>query len=168
MYRTSVVSALVLACLPAASLAMDEHVAVQPGTVKWGPAPPALPPGSEAAVLSGDPASNGPYVVRVRMPANYTVPPHTHPTDENVTVIEGTLNVAMGGKLDRGKGDALGAGGFFHMPQGMQHYAWSTGPTVIQIHGMGPFAITYVNPADDPRKMTTTGSGGGNNGNSGK
>lgn len=156
--RMSVASALMLACLPTASLAMDEHVTMQPNALKWGAAPPALPAGSEIAVIAGDPNSAGPYVLRVRMPANYKVPPHTHPADENVTVISGTLNVAMGGKLDTTKGEAVPAGGFFLAAKGMPHYAWSTGPTIIQIHGMGPFAINYINPADDPRGPATTGS----------
>ncbi len=156
--KTSVlVSALILASLPAASLAMDEHAVMQPDALKWGAAPPALPPGSEVAVLAGDPGADGSYVVRVRMPANYTVPPHTHPTDENVTVISGALHFAMGATLDKSKGEAVQPGGFFRAAKGMQHYAWSTEPTVIQIHGMGPFAIDYVNPADDPRTTATTG-----------
>ena len=77
-----------------------------------------------------------------------------HP-DENVTVLTGTFHIAMGDKLDKAKGDAIGPGGFFRAEQGMQHYGWTTSPTVIQIHGMGPFAINYVNPADDPRNATT-------------
>ena len=107
--KTSVVSALILACLPAASLAMDEHIFMQPDSLKWGAAPPSLPPGSEVAVLFGDPSGSGPYAVRVRMPANYKVPPHTHPTAENVTVLSGTLNVAMGNTADTTKGEALPA-----------------------------------------------------------
>jgi Cupin domain len=81
----------------------------------------------------------------------YTVPPHSHPTDENVTVLSGTFHFAMGDKLDKTKGETVSAGGFFRAEQGMHHYAWASSPVVIQIHGIGPFAITYVNPADDPR-----------------
>lgn len=156
--RKSVVSALILACLPAASLAMEEHVTMQPDALKWGAAPPALPAGSEIAVIAGDPNGTGPYVLRLRLPADYKIPAHTHPADENVTVLSGTLNFAEGSKLDTTKGEPMRAGGFFVATKGMQHYAWSTGPTVIQIHGMGPFAISYVNPADDPRRAATTGS----------
>ena len=77
--------------------------------------------------------------------------PHTHPTDENVTVLSGTFHIAMGGKFDAKKGEAVKTGGFFNAEKDMQHYGWTTVPTVVQVHGMGPFAITYVNPADDPR-----------------
>jgi hypothetical protein len=157
--KTLVVSALILACLPAASLAMDQHVVWQPDALKWGAAPPSLPPGSEVAVLYGDPSGAGPYAVRVRMPADYKVPPHTHPTAENLTVISGTFNVGMGGTLDTTKSEAMGPGAFARMDKGMQHYAWSTGPTIIQINGMGPFEITYVNPADDPRNKATKAPG---------
>jgi quercetin dioxygenase-like cupin family protein len=155
----SVVSALILACLPAVSLAAEDgHVSMQPDALKWSAAPPALPAGSEVAILAGNPQSEGPYVLRVRMPANYRVPPHTHPTDENVTVIEGTVHVSMGTTLDPAKGEVVPTGGFFHMTKNMPHAAWATTPVIIQIHGMGPFAINYVNPADDPRKTATTGS----------
>jgi hypothetical protein len=153
--KTSVVSALILAGLPAASLAMDDHLVKQADALNWGAAPPALPPGSELAVLYGDPSGNGPYAVRVRMPADYKVAPHTHPTAENVTVLSGTLNVGTGGTFDAAKSEAMGPGAFARMDKGVQHYAWSTGPTIIQINGMGPFEINYVNPADDPRNMTT-------------
>jgi len=112
-----------------------------------------LPPGAEVAVIAGNRQSDGPYVVRVRIPAKYKVMPHTHPTDENVTVISGTMNFAMGPTFDAAKGQAVPAGGFFLAPKGMQHYAWSSEPSVIQIHGMGPFAINYVNPADDPSQQ---------------
>jgi quercetin dioxygenase-like cupin family protein len=163
--KPSVVSALIVACLPAAALAMDDHPVKQPDALKWTAAPPALPAGSEVAVLYGDPSSSGPYALRVRMPADYKVPPHTHPTAENVTVISGTLNVGMGATLDTAKSEAMGPGAFARMDKGVQHYAFSSGPTIIQVNGMGPFEIMYVNPADDPRGMaakapaeSTTGS----------
>src|SRR5262249_48412597 len=153
--RQTVVAALLLAMLPAAALAADDDTAVQPSALKWGPPPPGLPPGAQVAVVSGNPRGDGAYVVRVRLPAGYKVPPHTHPTDENVTVLSGNFHVAMGDKFDAKKGDTLRAGGFFNAQKGMQHYAWATSPTIIQIHGMGPFAINYVNPADDPRNKTS-------------
>jgi Domain of unknown function (DUF4437) len=153
MRMTTLSATLLFAALPIAAPAMDFVAA--PDSVKWGPAPPALPSGAQLAVLSGDPSKDGPYVLRARLPAGYTVPPHTHPSDENVTVISGTFQFAMGDKLDKSKGQMLKPGGFFRAEKGMQHYAWATAPTVIQIHGNGPFAINYVNPADDPRNQPT-------------
>jgi hypothetical protein len=155
--RKLVLSALLLAAAPFAAAAMD--ITPDPANINWGPGPAALPPGAQFAVISGDPGSNGPYVVRAKLPAGYTVPPHTHPGDENVTVLSGEFHFAMGDKLDKAKGEAVMPGGFFRAEQGMQHYAWSTASTVIQIHGMGPFAITYVNPADDPRNVSTMSTG---------
>ena len=114
-------------------------------------AAPALPEGAQIAVLSGDPSKDGLYVVRVMMPAGYKVPAHNHPTTEMLTVISGDFHLGMGDKLDEEKGTLLTAGGFAEAPAKMNHFAWATTPTVVQIHGQGPFAITYVNPADDPR-----------------
>jgi quercetin dioxygenase-like cupin family protein len=155
--RKLVLSAMLLAAAPFAAAAMD--ITPDSANINWGPAPPALPPGAQLAVMSGDPGASGPYVVRAKLPAGYTVPPHTHPTDENVTVLSGEFHLGTGDNLDKTKGEAVMPGGFFRVEQGMQHYAWSTEPTVIQIHGMGPFAINYVNPADDPRNMSTMSTG---------
>jgi quercetin dioxygenase-like cupin family protein len=151
--KKTVVAALLLAALPAVAMAMD-HIAVQPNALKWGPAPPGLPPGAQVAVVAGNPASDGPYVIRAKLPVGYKIAPHTHPTDENVTVLSGTFHIAMGDKFDPKKGEAVRAGGFFTAQKGMQHYGWTTGPAVIQIHGLGPFTINYVDPADDPRNKS--------------
>jgi quercetin dioxygenase-like cupin family protein len=123
-----------------------------PDAVKWGPAPPSLPKGAMAAVLTGDPSKSGAYVIRLKMPANYKIPAHHHPTTENVTILSGGFHAGMGDKLDADKGQAFEPGGFVSMPAGMNHYAWATTETIVQVHGDGPFAIVYVNPADDPSK----------------
>jgi hypothetical protein len=154
--RMTIATALLLAALPAAAFAADDHMGVQASALKWGPAPPGLPPGARVAVVSGNPVGDGPYVVRAKLPTGYKVMPHTHPTDENVTVLSGVFHIAMGDKFDTKKGDALKAGGFVNAQKGMQHYAWTTSPTEIQIHGMGPFVINYINPADDPRNAKTS------------
>jgi quercetin dioxygenase-like cupin family protein len=152
MTRTIALSALlVVGVLPVAATAA-EHVTATPETLKWTAAPPAFPKGAQIAVVSGDPTKEGPYVVRLKLPAGYKVPAHMHPNDENVTVISGTFRVGMGDKLDDAKGETLKAGGFFHAPKGMPHYAMFPEETVIQNHGIGPSGINYVNPADDPRK----------------
>ena len=118
--------------------------------VKWGPAPPFFPKGAEFAVLSGDPSKDGLYVVRLKMPAGYKIPAHNHPTTENVTVVSGNFHIGMGDHLDEKKGIELTSGGYGEAPAKMNHYAWASSAAVIQIHGDGPFAITYVNAADDP------------------
>ena len=134
------------------SQAEQGHVMFTPDQVKWGPAPPALPPGAQMAVLSGDPTQSGtPFTVRAKMPDGYKVPPHWHPTDENVTVLQGTLMMGLGEKLDPSKAHTLKAGSFTRMPKEVRHFAMAKGETVIQVHGIGPFEVTYVNSSDDPR-----------------
>jgi anti-sigma factor ChrR (cupin superfamily) len=146
--------ALCLAVLLAGpSLAQAQSKPVNVDGIKWGPAPAVLPPGAEIAVISGDPSKSAPYVLRLKMPANYRIPAHHHPTTEYVTVISGKFHIGMGDKLDMKHGIQLHAGGFGEAPAKMNHYAWTTSETVVQVHGEGPFAITYVNPADDPSKQ---------------
>jgi quercetin dioxygenase-like cupin family protein len=124
-----------------------------PTTMEWREGPAAIPPGAKMAVLEGDPTKEGPFVVRFQFPAGYHVPPHTHPKTERVTVISGTLYLAAGEALDRNSAKSLPAGSFGFWPAGMKHTAWSEGETVIQLHGIGPWQINYVNPADDPRNI---------------
>src|ERR1051326_6225921 len=133
------------------SAATEQHVLFNPADLKWGDVPPGLPPGAKMAVLSGDPTKKGLFTVRMQAPAGYKVPPHSHPTAENLTVISGTFNIGTGDKFDEAAGKALETGGFVVLPAGMKYYAWSTTETVMKNHGKGPFEIKYVNPADDPR-----------------
>ena len=99
------------------------------------------------AVLSGDPTKKGLFTVRLQAPAGYKVPPHTHPTAENITVISGTFNVGTGDKFDEAAGKALETGGFVVLPAGMKHYAWSAGDTIIQIHGKGSVSDQIREPS---------------------
>ena len=122
-----------------------------PTSIEWKPGPAAIPPGAKMAVLEGDPTKEGPFVVRFQFPEGYHIPPHTHPKTERVTVISGALYLATGESLDRNSARKLPAGSFGYWPAGMKHTAWSEGETIIQLHGVGPWQINYVNPADDPR-----------------
>src|SRR5262249_16295801 len=119
--------------------------------VKWGPAPPALPPGAQMAVLVGDPSQKGFVSLRAKMPAGYTSGPHWHPTDEHVTVLSGTMMFGEGDKADPKTARKLQAGGYFIAATNMHHYAIAKTAAVIQVDLMGPFEITYINPDDDPR-----------------
>ena len=131
--------------------ATTEHIFVAPADLKWMDAPRGLPPGAKMAVLEGDPTKKRPFTVRMQVPAAYNIPPHTHPTAERITVISGSVYLGMGDKFDKTAGKELAVGGFAVMPAGMKHFAWSPGETILQIQSKGPFAIKYVNPADDPR-----------------
>ena len=126
--------------------ASDDH--------EYGPAPDSLPPGAQLAVLHGNPAEEGMFIIRLRFPAGYAVPPHSHPSSEYVTVISGDASLGMGDRLDRSAAKALGPGGFVIAPAGMNHYAFTDKGATVQITAEGPFAVTYVNPADDPRNKT--------------
>jgi quercetin dioxygenase-like cupin family protein len=101
--------------------------------------------------MQGDPGKSGVYTVRLRMPARYVIKAHFHPTDEEVTVLSGTLLVGMGDTVHTRGAQRLTAGGFITAPKDAHHYAMARGVTIVQVHGEGPFEITYVNPADDPR-----------------
>lgn len=153
MKRARLVAALAFAALlPLAAHAQEATVVASPAAVKWRPAPPALPKGTMVAVLYGDPTKSGPFVTRTKFPAGAKIMPHTHPADENVTVLSGVLHIGFGDKFNPKKGIAIRAGGFIHNPAGTAHYAWFTTPTVIQNNAMGPFGLTYVNAAAGPAK----------------
>jgi hypothetical protein len=118
----------------------------------WGDGPANIPPGAKIAVLFGNPGGKGPFAVRIKMPAGYTIMPHWHPTDENLTVLSGEFMMGMGDKVDEASMMSLPVGGFGHMPAKHHHYAKAKVDTVIELHALAPFALTYVNPADDPSK----------------
>jgi quercetin dioxygenase-like cupin family protein len=128
------------------------HVMVTPSSVTWGPGPASIPAGAQAAVIEGDPTKRGLFTLRLKMPDGYKIAPHFHPVDERVTVLQGTFVIGIGEKFDQSAGAELGAGSFAVMPTGTRHFAWTKGETIIQLHGIGPWGVTYVNPADDPRK----------------
>lgn len=130
------------------------YAGAQAPPLKWGPAPAIFPAGAKMAVLQGDPMKPAMFTVRLDMPDGYTIAPHWHPTDEHVTVINGTFLVGMGDKIDPRKMESLPAGGFITAPAKMHHYARAKGHTVVQVSAMGPFVLTYVNPADDPTRAT--------------
>jgi quercetin dioxygenase-like cupin family protein len=136
----------------AIAFAQDMRPPINADDVKWGPVPPNIAAGAQLAVISGDPSKEGPFVMRLKMPAGYKVPAHYHPQYENVTVLTGEFHVGMGDKLDTDKGMLLRPGGYVEAPAKMHHYAWVTNDTIVQIAGPGPFGIIYVDPADDPSK----------------
>ena len=144
---------LLLAARPSApqAAATAPHVLLAPADVKFGPGPPALPPGSTLAVLYGDPGQAAPFGLRAQLPAGYRIPPHWHPTAEHLTIVSGTIAFGMGEKFDESTMKTLPAGGYAEMPAEMRHYLKVQAAAVLEVHAMGPFVVTYVNPADDPR-----------------
>lgn len=129
-----------------------KHVIITPESITW-KANPNLPPGAQAAILSGDPTKTGGlYALRIKIPDGFKVPPHWHPVDENVTVIQGTLLIAVGEKFDPMHLEPVRAGSYMQMAKETRHFAQAKGETIVQLNGIGPFEINYVHPADDPRK----------------
>ena len=136
----------------AASASAQGHVITTLADARWGTAPPMLPPGAQIAVLAGDPSKPAPYTVRLKFPANYLVPAHFHPNDENVLVVSGDLFIGMGTRVDKKSATALGIGGYALMPANHNHFAFTTSEATILLYGIGPIDFTYVNSTDDPRK----------------
>ena len=144
---------LASACFGAAAWAeTGGYIMVTPSDLKWADVG-SLPPGAKIAVIEGPMNEAVPITARIKLPANYTVPAHWHPGVERVTVLSGTFNYGMGDKLDPQKTTALGPGSVIVMQPKMNHFAWTKEETVIQLNVMGPWGVTYVNPADDPRKQ---------------
>ena len=148
----SVMAPVMFGAVTALQGADAHHTVVAADAVKWGAAPPSLPPGAQAAVLLGSPAKEGPFVIRLKFPAGYTVPPHRHSKDEFVTVMSGKFVAAHGEKVDRASLKFLPPGSFVHLPAGMPHYAVAEVESVVQINGVGPFDVIYIDPKDDPRQ----------------
>lgn len=126
-----------------------EAVFVNAKEIKWGVATPDLPKGAQIAVLYGDPSKSGLFTMRLKMPDGYKIPPHWHTQDEQLTIVSGTFVLHMGDTM-KSNTHTLEAGGFHFLPGKMHHAAEVKGETVVQIHGMGPFDIHYLNPADNP------------------
>lgn len=129
-----------------------DHLILRPQDIQWKP----LHPGSEIAVISGDTMTEGDqFVLRIRYHGNVIIPPHWHPTDEHITVLRGTFVLGIGKHFDAAGGTELPAGGYAMLKKKMPHFAWSKGDAEVQVHGIGPFTINYINPADDPNKTAT-------------
>ncbi len=142
--------------LAAAPSGAAEPTMVAPDAMAWADGPPTLPPGPQITVLSGNPGEAGPFVLRLKFPGGYEIPAHRHSKAENITVVSGTLNIGHGETLDRAATRPMQAGAYVSMPAGAPHYVWTGAETVVQLHGEGPFDITYVDPASDPRGAAAT------------
>ena len=143
-------SAAVLAASPA--LAKTKPAAAKaPAELKWMAGPPSLPGGVQMAVVSGDPSKKGSFTIHLKMPANYSVPPHWHPTDEKVTLVSGKLGYGMSDQLNRMSATPLAEGASVTMKAKEHHWVMTADGAEVEVTAMGPFMITYVNPKDDPR-----------------
>ncbi len=136
---------------PAPAAPPATGAAVWEASFAWGDGPPALPKGVRMARLSGDPALPGPFVARLKFPPGFVLPPHVHTADENVTVLAGTVMSGRGEKFDKTATRTLTAGAFGVTPAGTAHFSHAPDGATVQIHGVGPFTVRYIDPKDDPR-----------------
>jgi quercetin dioxygenase-like cupin family protein len=153
MNKTSV---LVLSMLAMAAMmpvaAQDQHKVIPAADIQWSAGPASLPNGAQTSVIYGDPSKEGLFVMRIKVPGGYKIPPHTHPKSEVVTVVSGKMKLGMGETADEAKAQELSAGSFFALQPGTAHYVFAIDETVVQLSSVGPWGITYVNPKDDPRQ----------------
>lgn len=160
MKKLSIYVATMIFSMSASAFAEDSiermHAEVMqsftPETIQWKDEH-ILPKGAKSAIVVGDPSKKGVFIAWLKFPANYPIPPHTHPFTEVVTVLSGKLGNGMGKVLDKTKGEMLNAGSSFVLPTGHTHYVWTTDEeTIVELIATGPWDITYTNPNDDPRK----------------
>jgi anti-sigma factor ChrR (cupin superfamily) len=142
---------LMLSSVLSPVLGAEDHVMVTPNELKWADVP-SLPPGAKVAVIEGPMDQATPFTIRLKLPADYKIPAHWHPAIEHVTVLSGTFNLGMGDTLDPTKTKALPPGSIAIMQPKTHHFGWTKEETIVQVHGVGPWGVNYVNPADDPRK----------------
>lgn len=150
----TIIALLVGACafISTANAQQADHQMTTPDELKWAPVPSI--PGAQMAVIEGPMNQTGqPFTARLKFEANSKVPPHFHSTVEHVTVISGVCNMGVGDKFDKSKTEALGPGSVSIMQSGTHHFAWFNEDTIIQLHGIGPWTVSYVDPADDPKNQ---------------
>jgi quercetin dioxygenase-like cupin family protein len=135
------------------SIAEEKHIIVKPDEFVWADGPKSLPAGVKSVLLEGDPSKKGPFTLRLQFPPDYIIPPHWHTQIEHVTVLEGKLHLGMGDKLNKEQATELQSGSYAVLPKKHKHFAFtSDSSAIVQLHGVGPWDIIYVNKADDPRK----------------
>jgi quercetin dioxygenase-like cupin family protein len=142
---------LILISTAALAAAAPAQAKTHHSSLKWAAAPPSLPSGAQMAVVSGNPGAKGKFVIQLKFPADYAVPPHSHPTTELLRMVSGNLHYGTTDKLDMSQAKTLHSGQTFLMKANMHHWVHAAAPAVLQVSGRGPFVITYVDPKDDPR-----------------
>lgn len=159
MFRNALLALPIVAGLAAAGAAHaddasdDASIVLTQEQIRWVAAPADFPKGIEISYVYGKVSAPGPFVIRVRMPAHAQVAPHTHNMDETLTVLSGRVTHFIGRSFTDARRDELAAGGFVHLPKDTPHaLRTDASPVVMEISGVGPFGMTYVNPADDPSR----------------
>ena len=128
-----------------------EHVVLTSADFKWGEGPASLPPGAKAVLLEGNPKEEGFFALRLKVPANYKIPPHFHPVKERVAVISGKVLLGFGDTFNKSGMREMDAGSYVSLTPNSSHYVLAVEESVLQLASIGPWQLTYVNPKDDPR-----------------
>ena len=131
-----------------------EHIVLTSSDIKWGAGPASLPPGAKAALLEGNPKEGGFFCLRLKIPAGYKIPPHFHPVKERVAVISGKALLGFGDTFNKSGMREMDAGSYVSLTPNSSHYVLAVEETVLQLASIGPWKLTYVNPADDPRSKS--------------
>ena len=139
---------------PMSTPAASTHVMYDAAELEWGEAPEVFEPGAQAVILSGDPTRPGMFVLRLKAPAGFKVANHWHPTDEHVTLLEGDLTLAMDQDAGGAHESTFSPGAYVLLPAEMHHAASTRAGMTLQISGMGPLELIYVDPKDDPRERS--------------
>ena len=139
-----------VALIPMSAFAQhDGQQFVTAKDIKWGTTPSL--PGAKFAVLQGPMNQAVAFIARIQFPDGYKIPPHFHSGIEHVTVITGVFAMGHGEKFEHTQVTPLRPGDVAIMQPQTPHFALTTGATEVQIHGVGPWTLTFVNPQDDPR-----------------
>jgi quercetin dioxygenase-like cupin family protein len=120
---------------------------------------PLKPMAGDVELLYGDPEIAGqPFVMRIRELPGAKVPPHSHPVDEHITVVQGTWYFAIGAEFRHDSLQELKAGSYAFAPKGSTMFGYSPDGAVVQVHGIGPFQIHWrggLHTLDDPDAART-------------
>ncbi|MES2216906.1 MAG: cupin domain-containing protein [Pseudomonadota bacterium] len=147
IFLTTLFANLLFVSLAQAADDTSGAILIKASDIKFHPAP-GFPRGAQITLIRGDLSQAVPYTIRFKLPGDFVIPAHWHTTDEEVTVLSGTLNVGMGDTVDKSQSTALTAGGYQVVPAKAHHYVWASEETVFQLDGMGPRTTTFVNPAE--------------------
>jgi len=139
------------------SAAYAQQAPAASDALKWVNAPASLPAGAKVAILHGDLAKPGAFTFRLKLPAGYQLKPQSSSAINRMFVVSGALNFGAGEKFDDARTMPLYAG-YAHWPNNGSYFAFTKEETVIEIEGVGPWAVNYVNPGDDPTKKQRVSS----------
>lgn len=144
MSRWLVSGVLAVAAAAGAEAPPPGTLQVQPETIPWGPGSPAMPAGTQVAVLEGDPGAQRFFTLRLKVPAGSKLAPHWHPRDERVTVLSGRVAVGFGEVVEENAVTTFGAGSFYVNPANRPHYVLFQEDSVVQVTGVGPWEVQFV------------------------